>query len=104
MESSGADSLVGLGENYYFGEAFGSGYRVEFRISWADLAVPGSDNVFVPVEGMRIPIDYSINDADANKYQRRYNVLFNYNEDQSWEDVSRWSSYLDWKSMGSGWC
>ncbi|MFA6946898.1 MAG: T9SS type A sorting domain-containing protein [Pedobacter sp.] len=88
---SGADSVVGLGENYYFGEAAGTGYKVEFRISWADLAVPGSDNVFVPVEGYRIPIDYSINDADLTNTREGIMCYSINNEDQSWGDVGRWS-------------
>jgi hypothetical protein len=88
---SGADSIVGLGNDYYFGEAFGSGYRVEFRISWADLAVPGNDDVFVPVEGYRIPIDYSINDADLTNTREGIMCYSFYNEDKSWGDVSRWA-------------
>jgi hypothetical protein len=87
----GADSVVGLGSNYYWQEKFPSGYVVEFRISWVDLAVPGNDNVFVPVEGMRIPIDYSINDADATNSREGILTYSINNEDQSWGDVSRWS-------------
>jgi hypothetical protein len=88
---SGADSVVGLGPDYYWQEKFPSGYVVEFKISWADLAAPGSDNVFVPVEGMRIPIDYSINDADATNSREGVLAYSINNEDQSWADVSRWS-------------
>lgn len=77
--------------NYYFGEAFGSGYRVEFRIKWTDLAAIGSDQVFVPVEGYRIPIDFSINDADLTGEREGILTYSVNNEDKSWGDVSRWA-------------
>ncbi len=77
--------------NYYFGEAFGSGYRVEFRIKWTDLAAIGNDEVFTPVEGFRIPIDYSINDADLTGEREGILTYSVNNEDKSWGDVSRWA-------------
>jgi hypothetical protein len=91
LDNLGSATVDTLGENYYFGEAFGSGYRVEFRISWVDLAVVGNDNVFVPVEGYRIPIDFSINDADATNSREGILTYSINNEDQSWGDVSRWT-------------
>ncbi len=91
MDNLGGVTLDTLGENYYFGEAFGSGYRVEYRISWVDLAVVGNDDVFVPVEGYRIPIDFSINDADATNSREGILTYSINNEDLSWGDVSRWS-------------
>ena len=91
MDNLGGVTVDSLGENYYFGEAFGSGYRVEYRISWVDLAVVGNDDVFSPVEGYRIPIDYSINDADATNSREGILTYSINNEDQSWGDVSRWS-------------
>lgn len=86
-----ADSIAGLGTDYYWGERFPSGYNVEFRISWTDLAAIGNDNVFAPLEGMRIPIDYSINDADATNEREGILCYSVNNEDQSWGDVSRWA-------------
>ncbi len=80
-----------IGENYYYGEAFGSGYRVEFRVSWTDLAAKGSgDVVFTPTEGFRIPIDFAINDADGADREGilTYSAT---NEDKSYQDVSRWT-------------
>jgi len=79
-----------LGENYFYGEAFGSGYRVEFRVKWTDLAAFGTDNVFSPVEGYRIPIDFEINDADGAEREGMLTYSVN-NEDKSYQDVSRWS-------------
>lgn len=89
-QTGGTDSLVGLGADYYWEEKFPSGYVVEFRIKWTDLAAPGGDNVFVPVEGYRIPIDYSINDADATGQREGILTYSPFNEDQSWNNVSRW--------------
>jgi hypothetical protein len=89
---SGADSILGTGSNYYWAENFPTGYVVECKISWIDLAAAGGDNVFVPVEGYRIPIDYAINDNDLNPANEREGILTYspFNEDQSWNDVSRW--------------
>jgi hypothetical protein len=44
------------------------GYVVEARIPWSVLAtkLTGGDIVFSPVEGMRIPIDFAINDRDSD--------------------------------------
>jgi len=89
-QTGGTDSLVGLGSDYYWEEKFPSGYVVEFRVKWTDLAAPGGDNVFVPVEGYRIPIDYSINDADATGQREGILTYSPFNEDQSWNNVSRW--------------
>lgn len=91
MDNLGSVTVDTLGENYYYGEAFGSGYRVEYRISWVDLAVVGNDDVFAPVEGYRIPIDFAINDADATNSREGILTYSINNEDQSWGDVSRWS-------------
>jgi hypothetical protein len=75
--------------NYYYGEAFGSGYRVEFRVKWTDLAAFGKDNVFTPVNGFRIPIDFEINDADGA--EREGMLTYAISEDKSYQDVSRWT-------------
>jgi hypothetical protein len=86
----GGDSLVVPGADYYWGEKFPTGYVVEARISLTELAARGSDNVFVPLEGMRIPMDFSINDADATATREGIMTYSPFNEDQSWGDVSRW--------------
>jgi hypothetical protein len=76
--------------NYYYGEAFGSGYRVEFRVKWTDLAAFGTgDVVFTPTEGFRIPIDFEINDADGA--EREGMLTYAISEDKSYQDVSRWT-------------
>jgi hypothetical protein len=86
----GADSILVPGANYYWGEKFTPGYIIEAKISLKNLAAKSKDSVFVPVEGMRIPLDYSINDADATGSREGILTYSPYNEDQSWNDPSRW--------------
>jgi hypothetical protein len=92
---SGADPVVSLGENYFYGEKFPTGYTVEARIPWSSFASIGKDNVFVPKRGMRIPIDYEINDNDdldpatsTRTGQMDYSV---YAEGNSYSNVWRWA-------------
>ena len=91
-DASGAagDSVLLPGANYIWQETFPTGYVVEARISWVELAAIGGDNVFAPVEGYRIPIDYAINDADATGQREGILTYSPYNEDFSWRDVDRW--------------
>jgi hypothetical protein len=89
-DNLGGDTLALPGTDYYWGEKFPTGYVVEARISFADIAALAGDNLFVPYEGYRIPIDYSINDADASGTREGILTFSPYNEDQSWNDVSRW--------------
>lgn len=77
--------------NYFYEEKFPTGYIYEARISWEDIAATAGDSVFVPEEGMRLKIDYSINDADATGEREGIMTLSPANEDQSWADVSRWT-------------
>ncbi|GAB1348670.1 hypothetical protein MASR1M107_08820 [Ignavibacteriales bacterium] len=88
--SAGTDSLIGKGANYYWEEKFPSGYIVECRISLADLALHGNDLTFVPKEGYRLPIDFALNDADATNSREGIMTYSLYNEDKSYQDVSRW--------------
>ncbi len=80
------------GEDYYWGENFPSGYIVEGRMSLDAIAAAGSDNRFIPSEGIRVPIDFSINDNDTPGTDEREGILTYSpnNEDQSYQDVSRW--------------
>lgn len=81
------------GEDYVFMEKFPSGYFIEGKMSFLEisqLATP-DDNLFVPALGKRIKIDYSINDADATGQREGILTLSPNNEDQSWNNVSRWT-------------
>jgi hypothetical protein len=86
----GGDSLLVPGENYFWGPKFPTGYTVEARIAWQELADRFGDNLFVPQEGFRIPMDFSINDADATGEREGILTYSPKNEDQSWNNVSRW--------------
>ena len=87
---TGGDSLLVPGTNYFWGEKFPTGYVVEAKIPFSSLAQRGGDNLFSPLEGMRLPLDFSINDADATGSREGIMTYSPYNEDQSWNDVSRW--------------
>jgi len=92
------DSLLLPGANYYFGQkALTPGYYIEAKIPFVDLAqkrnsdyLGEKDSVFHPIEGMKIPIDFSCNDADASGSRELVFCYSRYNEDQSWYDPSRW--------------
>ena len=62
---------------------------MEAKISFADIAAVHG-NLFTPIVGMRIPIDFSVNDADATGTREGIITYSPFNEDQSYQDVSRW--------------
>ena len=80
-------------ENYSWEPQFPTGYTVEARIPLTDLAsvAEPDDDIFKPVVGMRTPIDFSINDADATGTREGILTYSPRNEDMSWSEVSRWS-------------
>lgn len=84
------DSLEVPGANYFWGEKFPTGYVVEAKIPLAKIAEKAGDPVFVPVEGYRIPIDFSINDADATGSREGILTYSPFNDDKSYADPSRW--------------
>ena len=71
-----------------------SGYVVEARIPLRRLAgalASRNDVVCVPVEGMRIPIDFAINDKDESNKRNGilcYSIITN---DNSWSDMFYWT-------------
>ena len=86
----GVDSVLIPGASYYWGEKFPSGYVIEAKIPLAELAERMNDSLFVPVDGFRLPIDYSLNDADATGEREGILTYSPYNEDKSWQTPSRW--------------
>jgi hypothetical protein len=86
----GKGDLFTPGENYYWDEKFPTGYVVEARIPLSLLAERGGDEQFVPVEGYRIPLDFSFNDADATGSREGILTYSPFNEDLSWQSPSRW--------------
>ncbi|HEX2866379.1 MAG TPA: sugar-binding protein [Ignavibacteriales bacterium] len=99
FDGQALDSLIGPSESsYYWGEKTSNGYIVEAKIPLADMATKRNkgyngdlDSVFVPVEGMRIPIDVSLNDADATGIREGILTYSPKNEDKSYQDVTRWT-------------
>ena len=95
------DTILKPGVNYYWGEKFPTGYVVEARIPWSFK--PAGDQQFVPKEGMRIPIDFSINDNDDHKTAADWRdgimCYSPYNNDQSWSTTARWL----WTWIGNEW-
>lgn len=86
----GADSILAPGANYYWEEKSVPGYVVEAKIPFATLATKMKDSLFVPEDGKRLPLDFGINDADATGSREGIMTYSPYNEDQSWNNVSRW--------------
>jgi hypothetical protein len=102
IDNMGVDSLEVYGSDYAWNDARFpdplAGYNVEARIPWTDLAHKSdlgntrTDNLFVPLEGMRIPIDFEINNVSPGKTQRDgqldYSSAANGN---SWSNVGLWT-------------
>lgn len=92
------DSLLVEGENYYFGEKFPSGYVVEARILLSDLATKRNDpnaetdRIYV-TQGMRVPVDFGVNDNDGDPVAKREGIMFysSTNQDVGWQHPNKWS-------------
>ncbi len=82
------------GANYVWKKkSLTSGYTIEAKIPFALLAqeFPG-DSVFVPREGMRIPIDIEVNDRDGQPVARDCELCYStLNDDNSYQDMWRWT-------------
>ena len=88
------------GANYIWNRKFPTGYTIEARIEWAGLATVAGDSLFHPLLGMRIPIDFSINDRDNAPTKREGIMTYSpTNEDQSYLDPARWTD--TW--IGNAW-
>jgi hypothetical protein len=70
-----------------------SGYVAEAKIPLATLAglLTGNDKVFVPKDGMRIPIDFAINDRDSKTTRDGIMCYSNLTNDNSWQDMFYWT-------------
>lgn len=91
IDNIGAHRILEQGDaNYYWDEKFTPGYVVEAKIAWSDLAAIREDALFNPYIGMRIPIDFSFNDADATGEREGILTYSQFSEDLSYQDVSRW--------------
>lgn len=93
--------LMRPGANYTWKQkTLTPGYTIEARIPFQLLvdSVAG-DQKFVPVEGKRIPIDFSVNDNDGKTFNpgepwnARDGILCYspFNDDNSWQDMWHWT-------------
>jgi hypothetical protein len=86
-------------------KALTPGYVVKAKISLADLAAAKSTSQFVPQNGMRIPIDFEMNDRDdpakppdSRKGELCYSI---YNNDNSYQDMFNWThTWIGTKTLG----
>ncbi|KAB2925598.1 MAG: T9SS type A sorting domain-containing protein [Bacteroidetes bacterium] len=98
-------TLAYPGANYIFApKALDPGYTVEARIPIAALeeALGGVTKSFVPVNGMRIPIDIVVNDRDDKATSDLRDGMLIYSpvntSDASWQDMWRWT--YTWTGTG----
>ncbi len=91
LDNFGGMFVMRPSADYVWKKKFPTGYAVEGKISLDALATVTGDDRFNPKKGMRIPIDYSINDADATGEREGILTYSINNEDKSWADVSRWT-------------
>jgi len=92
-EDHQAKTVLLPGPNYVWKKkALTSGYTVEAKIPFALLAQEFGDSVFVPREGMRLPIDIEINDRDGLPVARDCELCYStLNDDNSYQDMWRWT-------------
>ncbi|MFA6468458.1 MAG: T9SS type A sorting domain-containing protein [Bacteroidota bacterium] len=89
----GNEIVMYPGVNYIWKEKnVTPGYIVEARMSFDAIAaiIPG-DSVFAPQVGMRIPIDFSINDRDATSGREGILSYSPNNNDNSWQNMYNWT-------------
>jgi hypothetical protein len=69
-----------------------SGYVVEAKIPFTTFAaIASGDAVFSPKKGMRIPLDFSINDRDAGTGRDGILAYSYLNNDNSWQNMFNWT-------------
>jgi photosystem II stability/assembly factor-like uncharacterized protein len=92
------NNILSPGANYGWFETFPSGYAVEAKIPLSDLALmrdnfgDQKDKIFVPQPGMKIPLDFNINDQDVSGIREGLLFFSNNNQDQSWNNPQRWGN------------
>jgi Secretion system C-terminal sorting domain/Carbohydrate family 9 binding domain-like len=76
--------------SYYFEGLGASDYIIETRVRLSDITF-GSDAPFVPVNGMRLPLDFSIHDSDSPNVRDGVMSLSPINNDNSWSSPRNWT-------------
>jgi len=84
--------IVRPGENFIFFDKGIGGYTIEAKIALSAIAAVATpdDQLYIPDLGHRIPIDFSVNDADLTGSREGILCYSAANEDLSWRDVNRW--------------
>lgn len=102
IDNKGTDSLEVPGTDYYWGQRLVpdplDGYNFEARIPWTDIAhkrnggYTGTDSVFVPHVGCRIPFDAELNSASPGQTSRDGQLDYSPIADgNSYQNVAVWS-------------
>ena len=88
---SSAIVLLPSAGSYVWRKKTSGGYVVEAKIPFARFKeISPSDSLFVPKEGMRLPLDFEINDRDG-LVGRDCMLCYSYlNDDNSYQDMWRW--------------
>ncbi|MCK9408412.1 MAG: T9SS type A sorting domain-containing protein [Bacteroidetes bacterium] len=101
LDNNGKRLNGGAAEYKWTEKSLTPGYIIEakFPLKMISDSLGGGAAVLAPLEGMRIPIDYSINDNDnktfnpGEPWNARDGILCYspFNDDNSWQDMWRWS-------------
>jgi hypothetical protein len=89
----GKTLLLPSAGNYVWRKKTSGGYVVEAKIPFDQFKALSTDSLFVPKEGMRIPIDFAINDRDKDVAGQARDCILAYsylNDDNSHLDSWRW--------------
>lgn len=88
---SSATLLLPSTGSYVWRKKTSGGYVVEAKIPFARFKeISAADSLFVPKEGMRLPLDFEINDRDG-LVGRDCMLCYSYlNDDNSYQDMWRW--------------
>lgn len=82
------------GDGMYYFEGFNPDYVVEVKVPLDSLAMGNgfTDDMFVPMDGMRIPIEPTFHDRDGADTWEGNVVASPVNADNAWQTPSVWSS------------
>ena len=76
--------------NYAFVNYIGGYWCTELKFSLDSLADASGDNRFMPANGMRIPLDFSLHDSDQPGVRDGVLAFSEANDDNSWEGPQNW--------------
>ena len=97
IDNDGGATVMAAGtSNYAWKEkVLTPGYIVEAKIPWTLLAAAlplRHDVVFSPKEGMRIPVDFAVNDNDGGTTRHAIMCYSSISNDNSWSDQFMWTN------------